>query len=140
VIADDVALVDVCARSKKPYVLICQANAESCGPPTNMPCELSMSTREQARFLLFLIKTVAIETQLDRFATGTGCRNPFNVRQRLHPRGLRTNPVRLACIAALSLIQGGRSVLRVLASEPWRSRPLSVSFFGRGYHEEEYIV
>jgi len=48
----------VCARSKKPYVLICQANAESWCPPTNMPCELSMSTREPSALSLFLIKTV----------------------------------------------------------------------------------
>ncbi|MBE0540488.1 MAG: glycosyltransferase [Verrucomicrobia bacterium] len=46
-------------------------------------------------------------------------------------------PIRLACVGRLEPVAKGQDlILRLLAIEPWRSRRITVSFFGRGDCEE----
>ena len=138
--ADDVGLVDLCLRSKKPCVLIAQANAESWWPSDGLARRVT-DIYERAHRVFFVSERNRhlLETQLGiDLVNAEVVRNPCNVRRDASPPWPSgPDPVRLACVGRLEPPAKGQDLLlQVLASEPWCSRPVTVSFFGRGCHEE----
>src|SRR5437660_2890227 len=64
-------------------------------------------------------------------------RNPFNVPYAPRADWPDGDRVRLACVARLLPAEKGQDVLlRVLARDAWRARPISVTFFGDGPHRD----
>jgi glycosyltransferase involved in cell wall biosynthesis len=75
------------------------------------------------------------EAQIDApLPNASVVRNPFNVAwERAQPWPSEANGLRLGCIARINVMEKGQDILlRVLASEKWRARRLSVTFVGEG--------
>lgn len=75
------------------------------------------------------------EDQIDApIANASVVRNPFNVAwDRAQPWPSLAEGWRLGCVARFNVMEKGQDILlRVLATEKWRSRPLSVTFVGEG--------
>jgi glycosyltransferase involved in cell wall biosynthesis len=133
---DDFELINLCVRSGVPYVLITQANAENLWPD-DISAGRMIDIFQGARRAYFVSRSNLrlLETQLGIELTNAEVvRNPFNVRREANPpypdSGER---VRLACVGRLDPSAKGQDLLlQVLASEPWRSRPVDVSFYGTG--------
>ncbi|MEM6551181.1 MAG: glycosyltransferase family 4 protein [Planctomycetota bacterium] len=63
--------------------------------------------------------------------------NPFNVRYDASVDWPTSDAVSLACVARLDSAPKGQDLLlKVLAMDHWRARPLTVSFFGRGRQQK----
>lgn len=68
-----------------------------------------------------------------RLKNGRVIFNPIKVPRKLLPYPSTNDGFRLACIGRLLLIDKGQDILiRILAQNKWRSRPLSVSIIGNG--------
>lgn len=137
--ADDLSLMEVCALAGRPYAIVVQANSETVWPEDDRALRLArfFSNASKVYFVSARNKEL-LETQLAiSLPQGEVVRNPFNVRYNADVPWPKANDVvRLACIARLEPRAKGQDlVLKVLASEPWKSRAISVSFFGRGHME-----
>jgi glycosyltransferase involved in cell wall biosynthesis len=129
-------LADVCRRMKKPYVLIAQKATELYWP-------LDAHVQRLRRVYDAAVKCYFVSEhnrQLTEEQVGvklpdaTIVRNPFLV-----PYEPRTDwpdddgRLRLACVGRLFPSEKGQDLLlRVLARDRWRKRPLAVTFFGDG--------
>jgi glycosyltransferase involved in cell wall biosynthesis len=134
--ADDFALINLCVRSGVPYVLITQANAENLWP-NDISVSRMIDVFQGARRTYFVSQSNLrlLETQLGvELSNAEVVRNPFNVRWEANPPYPDSGEViRLACVGRLDPAAKGQDLLlQVLASEPWRSRPVEVSFYGTG--------
>lgn len=119
------------------YGIICQKAAEMYWPTDRYLSELQDVYRD-ARFAWFVsehnrrLTEEQIGQDLPRAAV---VRNPFLVpwqERRDWPDG---EGLRLACVGRLFPREKGQDIiLRVLAREKWRARPVSVTFFGSGEH------
>ena len=139
-IIDDLGLMNLCLRSGRPYAVIVHANAEQWWPP-DKHAPLLIDIYRSARRVFFVSERNRrlLETQLGiELAHAEVVRNPCNVRRNASPAWPAENgSVRLACVGRLEPEAKGQDLLlQVLASEPWCSRPVSVSFFGKGDCEE----
>lgn len=139
-IADDLWFIKRLPQSGWSYVTLLHANAESIWPDDQRAAEL-VNLYRNARHAFFVSNgnRLLLETQLGvEMPRAEVVRNPFNVRRDAAPPWPGTaEPVRLACIGRLEPNAKGQDLLlRVLAREPWRSCPLTVSFFGKGDCEE----
>ena len=138
--ADDPGLINLCLRSGRPYALITQANTEALWPEDASARKMT-DFFQGARRAYFVSRSNLrlLETQLGiELANAEVIRNPFNVSWDANPRWPDTaNPVRLACVGRLDPRAKGQDLLlQVLAAEPWRSRPVEISFYGKGPMEE----
>lgn len=133
---DGLFLADVCRRLKLPYVMIMNKASDLYWPPDDRR-ELMRRVYQSAIECYFVSEhnRRLTEEQLG-FALphASVVRNPFLV-----PWGRRSDwpverdVVRLACVGRLDTMEKGQDLLlRVLAREQWRKRPLSVTFFGTG--------
>jgi glycosyltransferase involved in cell wall biosynthesis len=137
---DGVFLANVCRRMKLPYVMIMQ-KASDLYWPTDVRREMLRPVYEAAIECYFVSEhnRVLTEEQLG-FALphASVVRNPFLVPW--EPRSdwpQDRDGIRLACIGRLYPMEKGQDLLlRVLAREHWRKRPLSVTFFGTGLQRE----
>ncbi len=123
-----------------PYVLIVQKVAEMYWPSDEQLEELR-SVYAGARRCLFVSEhnLRLHEEQLGmKLANAEVVRNPFLVAWgRPAPWPGEEQGLRLACVGRLFPREKGQDiVLRVLARERWRERPVSLSFFGSGGHLE----
>jgi glycosyltransferase involved in cell wall biosynthesis len=138
--ADDLPLQELCTRGGRPYVLIAQANGESMWQDDQRAQKLIDIYSGALRvFFVANRNRVLLETQLGvELPNAEVVRNPFNVpRDTAPPWPSDSGTVRLACVGRLDPRSKGQDlILRVLAREPWRSRPLLVSFFGKGVMEQ----
>lgn len=132
---DGLPAMAACRRRAWPYVSIVQANGELFWP--------SDSQAHQARAcygaarLNYFVSRRNQELLCDQIGTaihGEILSNPFSVSHDPNvspPSDL--GPWRLACIGRLDPVPKGQDVLlRVLALEKWRQRPVHVNFFGDG--------
>ena len=139
-VAEDLSLIKECSRSGYPYVVLVHANADWMWP-NDLRGQEFVDLYGNARRVYFVSEgnRVLLETQLGiEFTNAEVVRNPFNVRRDAAPPWpAAPDPVRLACVGRLEPMAKGQDLLlRVLAREPWRSRSLTVSFFGKGESEE----
>jgi glycosyltransferase involved in cell wall biosynthesis len=130
-------MAGVCRRLKKPYVLISQ-KAGFLYWPTNeaLPAIRAMYADARACYFVSEHNRRLTEEQLG-VTLPHACivRNPYLVawaRRHDWPSG---DVMRLACVGRLWVMEKGQDLLlRVLARDKWRNRPLSVTIVGAGPH------
>jgi glycosyltransferase involved in cell wall biosynthesis len=129
-------LAAVCRRLRLPYVCICH-KATDLYWPSDRWRDRVRTAFEDARWCYFVSEhTLRLtEEQFGRAIPNASLvRNPFNVPwDRPQPWPSSVDGFRLGCIGRLNVNEKGQDVLlRVLASEKWRSRPVAVTFLGEG--------
>jgi glycosyltransferase involved in cell wall biosynthesis len=138
--ADNMPLLESCMAAGFPYVTVAHANAEHLWPDdTRARIILELYRRARRTFFVSKANCRLLETQLGVQLPNAGIiRNPFNVsRDAAPPWPANSEPVSLACVARLDPSAKGQDILlNVLARDVWRSRPIQVSFFGKGRCEE----
>jgi glycosyltransferase involved in cell wall biosynthesis len=137
---DGLYLADVCRRSGVPYVLIMQ-KASDLYWPTDFRRERmrAMYTSALATFFVSQHNLELTEQQLGfRLPHASVVRNPFLVPwEPRHDWPDQRDGLRLACVGRLYPMEKGQDLLlRVLARDKWRERPLSVTFYGSGDQRE----
>ena len=136
---DGAHLATLCRRLRLAYVVICQKASELHWPPDFIRGYLAAALGA-ARLTLFVSEhnRRLTEEQIGmRLANAAISRNPVLVGADgpLPWPDDGDGAARLACVARLYIPEKGQDLLlRVLARERWRSRPLEVSFFGDGPH------
>ena len=123
-----------------PYVLVMQKASELYWPYDDSVADLRLLYGE-ARACYFVSRHNLHLTEeqlgmtLDRASV---VRNPFLVPwRRVEGWPEESGGLRLACIGRLFPAEKGQDlVLKVLARDKWRRRPVSVTFFGTGRHEQ----
>lgn len=123
-----------------PYVLVIQKATDLYWPYDDSLVELRSIYRD-ARACYFVSRhnLRLTEEQLGMdLPRGAVVRNPFLVTwDRRDPWPDESEGLRLACVGRLYPREKGQDlILRVLAREKWRRRPLSVAFYGSGVHAE----
>lgn len=128
-------------RHGVPYVVLCQANAESHWPADTMARDLREDF-QAARAALFVSEE---NRRLFRIQTGYDGRNSAIVWNPLNPSTppqsldwpASANPLRLAMVGRVEPYAKGQDLmLEVLSLPKWRERPLEVTIFGKGPWEE----
>jgi glycosyltransferase involved in cell wall biosynthesis len=138
---DWVELPLVARAAGKPYVLVCQKNAESDWPFDEV------RNRNQGHFLharkAFFVsehnRLVAECMMGSKLANAEIVRNPFMIttREPLSWPDASDGVLRLACVGRMWPREKGQDILlHVLARRKWRERPLQVDFFGTGVNEQ----
>lgn len=135
--ADGLFLAEACHRLKLPYVLIMQ-KADDLYWPTDKRRKRLRVVYQAARACYFVShhNRRLTEEQLGLKLPRTEIvRNPFLVPW--EPRSdwpeQEGDALRLACIGRLYPMEKGQDLLlRVLARDHWRARPLTVTFYGSG--------
>jgi glycosyltransferase involved in cell wall biosynthesis len=139
-VGEDLTLIRICAQSGIPYCIVLHANAEYMWPGGQRARELAdFYGRAKRVFFVSEGNRTLLETQTGfEFKNAEVVRNPFNVRRNAAPPWpTELNPVRLACVGRLEPGAKGQDLLlRALARDTWRSRPVAVSFFGKGWCED----
>lgn len=135
---DGLYLADVCRRMKLPYALI-QQKASDLYWPTDLKRERMGAMYAEARACFFVSEhnRRLTEEQLGfELPQATVVRNPFLVPwEKRNDWPDESDGFRLACIGRLYPMEKGQDLLlRVLARDKWRDRPLSVTFYGSGLH------
>jgi glycosyltransferase involved in cell wall biosynthesis len=119
------------------YGIICQKAAEMYWPTDRYLPDLRDAYRD-ARFVWFVSEhnRRLTEEQLGfSLPQAAVVRNPFLVPWQERSDWPAGEGLRLACVGRLFPREKGQDIiLRVLAREKWRGRPLSVTFFGSGDH------
>ncbi|HVG22878.1 MAG TPA: glycosyltransferase family 4 protein [Thermoanaerobaculia bacterium] len=136
---DGIALAAVLRRLRLPYAIVAHKAAEQRWPSdADRPAMRDAYTTAVAAYFVSEHNLRLTEEQLGvTLENAAIVRNPFGV-----PYAPRTDwpsgePLRLACVARLLPPEKGQDLLlRVLARERWRSRALSVTFFGNGPHRD----
>jgi glycosyltransferase involved in cell wall biosynthesis len=121
------------------YGVICQKAAEMYWPTDRYLAEFK-GIYGDARFVWFVSEhnRRLTEEQLgQRLPHAAVVRNPFLVPWEERSDWPAGEGLRLACVGRLLPREKGQDIiLRVLAREKWRARPVSVTFFGSGEHRQ----
>lgn len=138
--SDGLAHLEFCANHELAYTSVVQANLESVWPDDRL-AERLLRVYQKARRVFFVSKRnrTLLEKQLGIALENTEViRNPFNVRWNANlPWPQINGKWRMACVARLEPPAKGQDLLfEVLSSEPWCSRPVEVSLFGKGEMEQ----
>jgi glycosyltransferase involved in cell wall biosynthesis len=137
---DGLFMADLCRRMNVPYVLIMQKASDLYWPTDTRRLRMrSMYAQALACYFVSEHNRELTEEQLGMELPHTAVvRNPFLV-----PWEKRTDwpdvqdGYRLACIGRLYPMEKGQDLLlRVLAREKWRTRPVSLTFYGSGHQRE----
>lgn len=133
---DGLRMLKVFRATKVPYALICQKGTDLYWPSDDirMPLRQFASEAEHV-FTVSQHNLTLLEEQIgQRLENASVVRNPFLVNyDSPQPWPKEDEPVRLACIGRLYACEKGQDILlRVLARERWRTRPLHVDFYGQG--------
>ena len=133
---DGELLAEVCRRMGLPYVLISQKASDLYWPTdARMPKVRRVYQAARACFFVAEHNRRLTQEQLGVDLTHSEVvRNPFLVSwERRSDWPDEDDGFRLACIGRLYPMEKGQDLLlRVLARERWRARPVTVTFFGTG--------
>ena len=137
---DGLMLASLCRKAGVPYVLIVQKAAEMYWPPDTRRAELrDVYAAARACYFVSDHNWRLTEEQVGMpLPHGRIVRNPFLVRWDARPAWpARSEGLDLASVGRLYPPEKGQDVLlRVLARERWRGRPLTVTFYGSGPNRE----
>ena len=138
--ADGWLLGAVCRRLGAPYVLISQKATDLYWPQDNWQSELR-ALYGGARHAFFVSehnRTLTEEQIGQRIPEASVVRNPFLVPWDAPVAWpAESGELRLACVGRLYPKEKGQDILlRVLAREKWRGRPVSLTFYGHGEQRE----
>jgi glycosyltransferase involved in cell wall biosynthesis len=132
---DGTLLAGIVRRLGLPYVLIAQKATDRRRPSdADRPAMRSAYVDALASFFVSEHNRRLTEEQIGTpLPNAAIVRNPFAVSYAPRTDWPPDDHVRLACVARLLPSEKGQDVLlRVLACDRWRSRPVSVTFFGNG--------
>lgn len=137
---DGLYLADVCRRMKLPYALILQKASDLYWPTDPKRKRMgAMYAEAKACFFVSEHNRRLTEEQLGfDLPQATVVRNPFLVPwEKRNDWPDESDGFRFACIGRLYPMEKGQDLLlRVLARDKWRNRPLSVTFYGTGLHRD----
>lgn len=129
-------LASVCRRRTLPYVLICQKATDLYWPQDKwLPHVRAVYAEARHAFFVSRHNLRATEEQIGgRLPRASVVRNPFLVPWDSVPPWHDTAfGYRFACVGRLYPLEKGQDILlRVLATEKWRARPISLTFYGTG--------
>lgn len=135
---DGMHFAEICLRDAHPYVLIAQKAVEFFFP-WGADRAVFRERYGAARHCFFVSRhnLECTENQLGMaLPHATVVANPFNVPAGPalpYPVPAAGAPLELACVARLFLLDKGQDLLlRVLAQDHWKARPLRVTFYGSG--------
>lgn len=139
-LVDGVPWMETCAELNIPFVVLVHLVADSLWPDPAIS-ERASRCYPQARQVLFVSEhnrdLAARQLGMD-FSTAGIVRNPFNVdyhTQMSWPENSDTWD--LACVGRLGVEHKGQDILIEVLSKPkWRNRPLRVTLYGKGHHQE----
>jgi glycosyltransferase involved in cell wall biosynthesis len=137
---DGMLLAEVCMRLRLPYVLLSQKATDLYWPPDSRHKRLGAvyASAIESFFVAEHNRRVTEEQIGFALPRASVVRNPFLVpweRRSDWPGDERG--IKLACIGRLYPMEKGQDLLlRVLARERWRKRPLTVTFYGTGFQAE----
>jgi len=135
---DGVRLANFCRRMKKPYVLIAQKAGDLYWPvDEHLARTRAVYTEALASYFVSDHNRKLTQEQLGiDLPNSRVVRNPFLVPwARRSDWPSQQDGLRLACIGRLFPAEKGQDLLiRVLARQKWRNRPLSVTLYGSGKH------
>ena len=138
--ADDLTLISVCAKLEVPYAIIVQANTENVWPDdARAPILVNLFQKACRVFFVADRNRRLLETQLGiSISNYDVVRNPFNVDYDVALKWPQdSGGIRVACVARLEPRAKGQDiVMNLMAREPWRSRPITLSLFGTGHMEQ----
>lgn len=136
---DGLDFAELCLHRQVPYVIICQKAVEFYWPPAHLRQSMRQAF-EGAKKVFFVSRQNQQLTEEQfgfRFSNACVMHNPVRFTPKALPFPEQTEPVRLACIGRLFIIDKGQDILlRILSTDKWRSRPVQVSFIGTGPDEE----
>ena len=137
---DGIAYSDLCRISGRPYVIISQKAVDYLWP-SDKDRVVMRSVFQSALRCYFVSRhnLQLTESQIgETLMNAEIVRNPFLVPGNPLPWPETQDPsTRVACVARLETGEKGQDILlQVMARQRWRSRNLSVSFFGAGHHGE----
>lgn len=121
------------------YCIIVQKAVEFFWPPPSERAFMKevYQKAQQCYFVSHHNKKLTEEQFGFRFTNAQVIWNPIKLKREPVPYPQQSEVYQLACIGRLFIIDKGQDILlRILAKEPWRSRPLQVSFIGSGTDEE----
>jgi glycosyltransferase involved in cell wall biosynthesis len=133
-------LTAVCRRLKLPFVQVCQKATDLYWPQDRW-LKTVRANYESALHSYFVaghnlrLTEEQLGRRLDRASV---VRNPYNVPHDAQPAWpAESAELRIACIGRLYPKEKGQDILlRVLARDEWRERPVSVTFFGTGEQKD----
>lgn len=137
---DGIAYGDLCRISGRPYIIISQKATDYLWPSDKDRIVMRSAFQSALRCYFVSHHNLQLtESQIgETLMNAEIVRNPFLVPGNPLPWPETQNQsIKLACVARLETGEKGQDiVLQVLARQPWRSRNLSVSFFGAGHNGE----
>ena len=137
---DGIAYSDLCRISGRPYVIISQKATDYLWPSDKDRAVMRSAFQSALRCYFVSRHNLQLtESQIgETLRNAEIVRNPFLVSGNPLPWPETQDPsIKLACVARLETGEKGQDILlQVLARPRWRSRNLSVSFFGAGHNGE----
>jgi glycosyltransferase involved in cell wall biosynthesis len=136
---DGLEYCDACQRCNIPYVIISQKASDLHWPSDDQRPYMRRSYFEaKGSYFVSQHNLELTEMQIGaRLSNALVVRNPFltPVEEPLPWPATPEGRLRLACVARMFVLEKGQDVLlRVLAQEKWKARPLEVTFYGKGIH------
>ncbi|WP_316749119.1 glycosyltransferase family 4 protein [Pedobacter gandavensis] len=135
---DGLKLANECLMLGIPYVIISQKAVDFYWPaPNDRPMMLKVLQAAKRCFFVSYHNLRLTEEQFGkRLANASVVFNPVKLAGNPVPYPASTAQYKLACIGRLFILDKGQDILlRILAQEEWRTRPVMVSFIGKGPDE-----
>lgn len=124
-----------CHLLKIPYIVIAQKAVDFFWPPTQFREIMSVALKNAKKcfFVSNHNKRITEEQFGFRLHNAQVIFNPVKVRKEIVPYPSVDGGYKLACVARLFLLDKGQDILlRIMAEEKWRRRPITVSLIGGG--------
>ncbi len=139
---DGVHFAEVCRKLELKYVIVSQKAVDFFFPPDEYR-PIIRSTYQSAVKCFFVSQHNLDLTQQQigaRLPNAQVVFNPFAVPFENHISRVRSDKIKLACVARLFLLDKGQdNLLRVLSKEKWKRRDVEVTFFGEGVNKQALV-
>lgn len=135
---DGLKLANECLTAGIPYVIISQKAVDFYWPsPNDRAMMLQVLLAAKRCFFVSQHNLRLTEEQFgQRLSNAMVVFNPVKLAGSPLPYPKSADPYKLACVGRLFILDKGQDMLlRILAQEEWRSRPVLVSFIGKGPDE-----
>lgn len=132
---DGLGLAYACLRRNIPYTLISQKAVDSFWPyhVDRVGMRNVYVNAERAFFVSKHNLTLTEEQFGTRLSNAQLISNPVKIERKVQKFPNIDKGYKLACIGRFILIDKGQDILiRIMAQEKWKARPLKISFFGQG--------
>lgn len=132
---DGLGFAYVCLRRNIPYSLISQKAVDSFWPyPADRVGMRNVYINAEKAFFVSQHNLTLTEEQFGiRLSNGQVISNPVKVERKVLKSLNSDQGYKLACIGRFIIIDKGQDILiRIMAQEKWKARPLKISFIGNG--------